>query len=220
MRLPGAVGQINYGEHLFDASGTITTGGTPQLILPKARSRSSLILVNLSAHNMYFEFGGARATATITNGAVSSCTVTNAGLFYTVAPTVEFLGGAYDNGTQISPTFGGVTGLPEFPAPHAPAGKLAAAHCVMTGSAGALTVSSIVIDSGGSNYCYPPFVFLRNRPIDPFGVANPYQGSTASGILLLANGGSYTANGTICTTDAVSVYGTTTADAFCCKFSI
>jgi hypothetical protein len=218
MRLPGATGQSSYGEYLFDASGMITTGGTPQLVMGKARSRSSLILVNNSAHNMYFEFGGARATATLTSGVVTSVSVTNAGLFYSVAPTVEFLGGAFDNGNQTTPTFA-YNSLPEYPAPTSP-GSPAKAHCVMTGSAGALTISSIVVDSGGSNYAYPPYVFIRNRPWDYFGVANPFQGSATSGILLLANGGSYTANGTICTTDAISVYGTTTADAYCAKFSI
>jgi hypothetical protein len=218
MRLPGSVGQVNAGEYLFDASGLIVSGNTPQLVLPRARSRSSLIIVNNSAHNMYFEFGGPRATASLTSGAVSSVSVTNAGLGYTVAPEVQFLGGAFDNQFQQSPTFS-VTSLPEFPLPHG-AFKHAKGHCVMTGSSGAMTVSSIVIDDPGAGYLYPPYVFLRNSPNDPFGVANPYQGSVASGVLLLANGGSYTSNGTVCTTDQIAVLGTTTNDPYCCKFTI
>lgn len=59
--LVGIRGQV-YTDPLFDASGAITTGGTAQLILPMAKTRSSLILENTSDTNMLFEFGSARAT--------------------------------------------------------------------------------------------------------------------------------------------------------------
>lgn len=216
MRLPGATGQINSAEYMFDASGTITTGGTAQLVLPRARSRSSLILENISSVNILVEFGAARATATLTNGAVSAITVTNAGFGYTVAPIVEFLGGAYDNKNQITPTFT-LSGLPEWPAPTAPNGSPAKAHCVMTGAAGAMSISSIVIDDPGKGYAYPPYIFIRNSVNDPYGCAVP---SATSGVLLLANGGSYTSNGTICTTDQVAIFCATTGSAFTAKWTI
>lgn len=198
-------------DRLFDASGTITTGGTPQLILPQGETRSSLIITNTSSANMFFEFGAARATATLSGSGVASCAVTNAGFGYSLPPAVEFYGGAWTQNTPI-PTYT-LQGLPDFPSPSSPA----KAHCVMTGAAGSMTVSSIVIDSPGSGYCYPPFVFLVNRSLDPFGCAVP---SGTVGILLLANGGSYTANGSVCTTDQISVYCATTSSPFVCKFSL
>ena len=218
MRLPGAAVQLNQAEYLFDASGTITTGGTPQLVLPRARSRSSLVIQNLSSANMYFEFGGARASAALTGTSIGTITVTNAGLGYTLPPIVTFLGGAYDNQNQITPTFS-LVGLPEWPAPRAPNGRPAKAHCVMTGAAGSKTVSSIVVDDPGLGYAYPPYVFLQNDPNDPYGAANPFQGSVASGIELVAQGSYYT-NGTICTTDQLSVYCATTSSAFTVKWTI
>lgn len=216
MRLPGSVGQVNAGEILYDASGTITSGSAAQLVLPKAHSRSSLFFQNTSPNDMYLEIGGARATATLTNGVVTSVSVENAGFGYTVAPTVEFLGGAFGNGNQITPTFSGVTGLPDFMAPAAPNGSLAKAHCVMTGAAGAMSISSIVIDNGGKNYLYPPYVYLRNSLNDPFGSAIP---STSSGIVLTP-AGSYTVNATICTTDQIAVFCASATSSFTCKFSI
>ncbi len=165
---------------------------------------------------MVIEIGGARATATLSSGTVASCTVVNVGFGYSVPPTVEFLGGAWDSGYQITPTFT-TAGLPDFPSPTSPSGRPAKAHCIMTGSAGSQTVSSIVIDDPGAGYLYPPYVFLRNSRNDPFGCAVP---SATSGILLLANGGSYTSNGTICTTDQVAVYCSATSAAFTCKYSL
>lgn len=216
MRLPGAVGQVNNAEYLFDASGTISSGGTAQLLLPRARSRSSLIINNISDTAMYIEFGGARATASLSSGAVSSCSITNAGLGFSLAPTVHFLGGGYDNRYQTTPTFS-IVGLPEWPSPISPAGRPAKAHCVMTGSAPNMTVSSIVIDDPGAGYAYPPYVQLRNDPNDPYGCAVP---SATSGILLAASGGSYTPNGTVCSTDQFAVYCATSGKAFTVKWTL
>ena len=223
MRLPGSTGQFNDDEIFFDASGTIASATAGQFILPKQRSRSSLYIENISSANMYFEFGGARATAVLGTGTaagtIASVTVANAGMNYSIAPSVEIIGGGFGNGTMTTPTFS-LQGTPDYFSPVAPAGRHAKAHCVMTGSAGALTISSIVIDDPGANYQYLPYIYLRNRLNDPFGCANPYQSSTASGILLVANGGSFTANSTVCTTDQVSVFCGTLNAAFTVKYTL
>lgn len=211
--LVGFRGQISH-DRSYDASGTITTGGTAQLILPEARTRSSLILINISSVNMFFEIGGARATASLTNGTVTSCAITNSGFGYSRAPSVVFYGGAL--GAPGSPNItvtGALNSLPEYTSPSSPA----KAHCVMTGSAPNMSVSSIVIDSAGSGYAFPPYVYLANSALDPFGAATP---SATNGILLLANGGSYTPNGSVCITDQISVFCATTSSAYCCKFTL
>lgn len=212
MILIGAGGQYNAGQPLYDASGTIASGGTCQIILPRARARSSLILENISDTNMYVEFGGARATATLTGNIVTSCSVTNSGQGYSIAPLVEFYGGGNTGNNQNNPTFGSAT-LPDYPAPANPA----TAHCIMTGSAPNMSISSIVIDNQGSGYAIAPYVYLRNRHNDAYGVATA---SATSGMLLLANGGSYTPNGTVCTTDQISIFCATSGKAFTCKFSL
>lgn len=210
-KLVGSTGQYTGSEYLFDASGTIASGGTAQLLLPRAKSRSSLIIQNISDTNMLIEIGGARATAALSNGTVASCAITNAGMGFTKPPSVMFLGGGYTNQNQITPTFT-LPGCPCWPSPSNPA----QAHCLMTGAAGAQTVSSIVIDNPGSGYAYPPYVFLINDPSDPYGSAAP---SATSGIELISSGGSYTSNGTICTTDQIAIFCATSSKAFTCKFS-
>jgi hypothetical protein len=123
---------------------------------------------------------------------------------------VKFYGGANWNRNQ-APIYT-LSGLPEYPAPSHPA----TAHCVMTGSAPNMTISSISIDDPGAGYAYPPFVLLHNDELDPYGCSIP---STTNGILLAANGGSYTSNGTVCTTDQMALYCATTSAAFTCKFT-
>lgn len=219
MILPGAGGQQNRGQPLYDASGSITTGGTAQLLLPRALSRSSLIIENISDTNMFVDFGSARATATISSGQVNAVSVANAGFGFSVAPMVVFYGGAYTDPKMITPTYS-IAGLPGYPNPSNPnvadPGRPAKATCVMTGTAPNLSVSSISIDDPGAGYAYPPFVFLHNRFMDPYGCALP---SATVGILLVANGGSYTANGTVCTTDQVGIFCATTGKKFTCKFT-
>lgn len=197
--------------HLFDRSGTIASGATPQLLLPVQLSRSSLIIQNLSTDNMYVTIGAPPATCALTSGAVSSATVGNAGQGYSIAPTVTFYGGQNAN-RNAYPTYA-LAGTPEYPSPS----SVAKAHCVMSGSAPNMTISSIVIDSGGSGYAYPPFVFIKNNSMDPFGFSIP---SSTNGILLIASGGSYTSNGSICTTDQIGIVAATMGDAFTCKFSL
>lgn len=208
--LVGIRGQ-RYTDHMFDASGTITSGGTSQLVLPVGLVRSSLLIENISDTDMYFGIGGATATSTLTSGAVSSVSVGNAGLGYSRPPLVIFLGGAFDGG-RTSPTYT-VASSADYPSPSHPA----TAHCVMTGSAPNQTVSSISIDDGGSGYLFPPYVLLLNDPLDPFGSFNP---SATAGVLLKSGGGSYTPNGSVCTTDQISVFCASSSKAFTCKYTL
>ncbi len=196
---------------LYDASGTITSGGTAQLIMPVSNRRSSFLLQNISDTNMFIEFGPARAAATLSSGTVASVAVTNAGFNYTMAPKVVFFGGGNTGNNYNNPNFLSA-GLPDYPAPS----NIASAHCVMTGSAGNLSISSIVVDNPGSGYIKPPYVYLLNDPQDPFGCALP---SATSGFELLANGGSLSYNGSVCPTSQFAVYCATTSKAFTAKFT-
>lgn len=204
MHLVGARGQF-VRDFMYDASGTVTTGGTAQLILPEHALRTAFFIQNISNGNLLVEFGGARATAVLTNGVVTSVSVTNAGFGYTIPPRVKFFGGGdkNKNPTYLCP------GLPGNLSPSASA----SAHAVLVGGA----VSSIVIDSGGANYVEAPYVFLQSSEQDPYGAALP---SATVGALLSAGGGSLFYNGTTTTTDAISVYGGTTGQAFTVKYSI
>lgn len=207
MILPGASGQAtrHYG---FRADGTITTGGTAQLLLPESETRSFLLVHNISTGPLYIDFGAARAHCTLTSGVVSSIVVDNGGFGYTLPPVVQFLGGL----SGVSSTALNAAKDTSQPVPTAAyGGSQASAIAVLSGGA----VTSITIQSGGSGYQCPPYVFLRNQPQDPFGVASA---SATSGILLPANGGSYYVNGTACPTDAISIYGATTGQAFTCMW--
>ncbi len=216
MMLVGASGQQLH-HPLYDASGTIASGGTAQLLLPEAKSRAFLLVMNISDTDMYLEIGGARATCSLTNGAVSSFTITNAGFNYTAPPIVELLGG----GNGGNPAYLGV-GQPGYPAP-GDAGNTAArysdmtqqrvakAHAVLTGGA----VSGFEIEDPGAGYAAAPYVFMRNSLRDPFGVAIP---SATSGILLPSSGGAYYVNGTACTTDALAIFCTSGSKSFVCRW--
>ena len=197
--------------HLYDVSGTITSGGTAQLLLPVSLMRASFSIQNISDTAMYLAIGAPPATCTLSSGTVSTVTAGNAGAGYSRPPQVVFLGGANTNRAAL-PAYT-LSGLPDYPAPSHPA----QAHCVMTGAAGSQTISSIAIDDPGAGYAYPPFVLLVNDPLDPYGYSVP---SATNGILLAASGGSYTANGSVATTDQMSLYCATTGKAFTCKFSL
>jgi hypothetical protein len=198
MRLPGAAEQQNLVPY-FRADGSITAGGTPQLILPRAAPRSSLIIQNVSDTDMWFEFGGARATATLTSGKVTSITVTNGGFGFTYPPTIQFMGG----GANGNGRFLGVG----YPGQNSPS-KPARAHCVLTSG----VVTSIVVDDGGSGYATAPYVQLLNDANDPFGCADPSSGS-GSGILL-STGKSVYLGHTIVSTDALAVYCASSSKKF------
>lgn len=208
MMLPGAGGQ-HVPTRFFDASGTITAGGTAQLVVPSAHKRSSFVFQNLSSANMFLEFGSARATATLSSGTVASCSITNAGFGFSLPPSVRFYGGT--NLQQSMPAYT-LQGLPDWDSPS----SVAKAHCVMAGSAPNMTVLSITIDDPGSGYAYPPYVFLINDPRDPYGCAVP---SATVGIELLPQG-SYVSNGVIQITDQISVFCATISSAYAFKYTL
>lgn len=207
-------------DHYFTADGTIASGNTAQLLLPERKSTSFLVVQNNSSAALWIEIGGARATATLTNDTVTSCTVTNGGFGYKLPPKVIFFGGGNGGNSLCS----GV-GLPTWPAPGdpgfaAPRGgsvtaRPAKGHAVLTSG----VVTSIVIDDPGSGYLAAPYVFLENDILDPFGVADPFFGSANSGIQLGSSGGSYYVNGTHCPTDAIAIWGATTGQAFSCRWA-
>lgn len=188
---------------VYRADGKIATGGTPQLVLPRAAPRSSLLLQNTSSSDtLYFEFGGARATATVSGGAVTAITVTNAGFGYTYAPSVYFLGGGnLSNGRDLG------LGYPNQSAPS----NFAQAHCVLSGGA----ISSIVIDNPGSGYDCAPYILLLNDPNDNYGAAVP---STSSGFKL-SPGQWLQQDSNVVSTDQISVYGATTNDSWFCQYT-
>jgi hypothetical protein len=217
MKLVGSGGQ-QARHFLYDASDAIDVGGTAQLLLAERISCSHLLIQNLSAGPLYLEFGSARATATLTSGAVSSCTVTNAGFNFTIAPRIEFMGGGNDFGG------GGVAGMganrtylglnqPNGSSPSRPA----KGRAVMTGSAGNLSLSSITIDDGGANYAIAPYVFIFNDRNDPYGCAVPAANIEGS-ILLPAQSAPLIYNGSVCPTDPIAIIGATTGQAFTCRW--
>lgn len=200
-------------DPIYDASGVIGSGGT-QLVLPVHQSRAHFFFQNNGTHAMWVEFGSARATATISGGAVASISVANAGFNFTYPPNVRFAGGGNAGNSKF-------LGLNQ-PGGEGPNTKLtqatpATAHCVMTSSAVAGNkVSSIVVDNGGAGFVIAPFVFIYNDQLDPYGCAVP---SSGVGIQVGAGGGSIYYNGTACPTDSVAVFGTAN-DAFTCKWMV
>lgn len=157
---------------------------------------------------MYLEFGSARATATLTSGAVSSCSITNGGFGFTVAPVVTFLGGGNTGWNMNDASFLGC-GQPTYPSPS----DFAKGRAVLTAG----VVSSITVDHGGVSYAKAPYVFIHNSRKDPFGCADPNYGSNKSGIFLPGNTANSTwQSGTTCCTDAIAVYCATTGKAFTC----
>jgi hypothetical protein len=142
-------------------------------------------------------------TAVLTGGVVTSFTIQNAGFGYTRPPRFEAFGGGNGNSSFLG------VGQVGYPSPNVPV----KARCVLT--AGALT--SLVIDNPGSGYVTPPYIALRNDPLDLMGCADPSIGG-GSGIFLGATQ-SYYVNGTACTTDQVAVYGSGSgAQAFTCIY--
>lgn len=195
MKLVSATNQQKR-DFLYDSSGT-TVGGTAKLVLARSMARSLLYIKNTSAGPLWVEFDGARATAALTSGAVSSCAITNAGFGYTVPPLVRFVGGGYaGNSSYLG------LGQPNGASPNSMnglTGRTASAHAVLTGGA----VSSIVIDDGGVGYITAPYVQLISSDLDPYGCAVP---STGVGWALAA-GEALTFGATCCPTEAMSIFG-------------
>ena len=190
MKLPGAGGQQKQ-DFLYNAD-TLLTGSTAQLALGRSQSRSVLLLQNTSQSNsMYVEIGFGTAHATLSGNSVSSVTIDNAGFNYTKPPVIRFLGGG-------GPTpFLGLN-QPNGLAPTNPATGVA----VLSGS----SISSVVIENGGSGYLIAPYVQIIGSDLDPYGCATP---SSSSGMVLPAAMTAPIAfNGVGCPTDPVAVTGT------------
>jgi hypothetical protein len=210
MILVGASGQATK-HYAFRADGSITTGGTPQLLLPETETRSFFVFQNNSSAPLWLEFGCARAHATVSGGVVTAVTVDNGGFGFTLPPKIDFIGGlagvtstSANSGLDIAqpgPRFAYGGSLP------------ASAVAVLGGGA----VTSITVTNGGKGYTNVPMVFLHNIKEDPFGCADPSSGS-GSGVQVIANGGSYYVNGTACPTDAIAVYGANTSQKFTCMW--
>lgn len=196
-------------------AGSIATGGTAQLLMPQDPQRYYIAIQNTSDTVMRVGIGAATATAALTSGAVSSVSVVNAGMGFTYAPKVVFVNGGYPStpnpGSPGSPWTEGVGGgLGPFQGPT----RTASAVCVMTGSAGALTIASITVQDGGAGYQAAPYVYLQNDPRDPLGCFAP---SATVGWYLAANGGSRTWENNAVTTDAFSIFCASSSKTFECE---
>ena len=190
----------------FDYSGTITAGGTAQLMVPQRRSCSHLIIANNSTGNLLIQFGVRPATAVLTSGVVTSVTVNDAGFGFQYIPNVTFLGG----GNANDPTMTTGATMPGWPSPFVPASGRAVLSGGTTGS-----ITSITIDNGGSGYLAAPYVLIEADRRDATGVG---VASLTQGLPVLGNGGSYYINGTACPTSAISVWGATTGQAYVAKW--
>jgi hypothetical protein len=199
---------------LFCADGAIATANVAQLVLPEVPARSFLKLQNLSAGPLWFEFGSARAVATISGGSLSAVTVINGGFNFTVAPAIHFWGGGHGgNSSYLGLGQPGGQGVDS----RIGAAQVPVAHCVMASAAPnpGLMVSSIVIDTPGAGFATAPYVFISNVSLDPYGCAAPAVGV---GMLLTAGSDPYIVNGTSCHTDPIAVFGATKGQAFLCRW--
>lgn len=193
---PGIRGQTNL-DDLLDFSGSVSVGGTPQLITPQQPRRLSLFIANLGAANtITIGIGPPKCVAVISNGSVTSITPNNAGIGYAVRPNVRILGGMIDGDYQAGPS------VP------------AQAHAVMAGVAPNQTISSIVIDAPGSGYLVAPLVYLEN-PLPTLGGGATIPSAVAG--IPLPPGWNLSFSGSILVpTSAVAVFSPGT-DAFVCK---
>lgn len=206
MYRPGSSGQQAVHDY-FDNSGLIATANTAQIMMPQRKSCTHLVLVNTSAEILMIQVGIAPAVATITNGAVTAVSVSDAGFGFHCEPEVYFYGGGNANDPQ---SFGAT--MPGWPTPN----HVAKGRCIMGASAlGGLQINSIEIDDPGSGYLAAPFVYLVPSRRDPTGVGLP---SATVGIGLAAAGGNYYLNGTACFTTAISVWGGTQGQTYTAKW--
>lgn len=194
-------------DPLYAADGLITLGGTSQLILPRMKSRTYLLLQNQSNAAMYFEIGGARATVAISGGLLTTFTITNGGFGYTQPPTVHLYGGGQVNGNAGS-TVG--AGQPTWDAPS----NIGKATAVIDGSG---IVTSITLNHPGSGYIRAPYVFLEHTDADARGAANPFFGSAPTGIMLNSGDPPFVFSA-MCPTGPVAVYCPDTNAPFACRY--
>lgn len=195
----------NVQDYLYAADGAIAATNVSQLLLPRAKSRSYLFIQNLSANAMNVEIGSARATASITSGAVTGFTITNGGFGYVKPPRVLCQGGGPVEGNSGAGL--GAT-LPDWPAPSRPAKGLA----VINGSG---VVTGITLVDPGAGYLQAPYVQLISDENDAIGVADPYFNTTRRGYQLAQNASIEFQFQ--CPTDAVAIVGTE-ADRFVCRW--
>lgn len=193
-------------DELYFADGTITAGGTSQLILPRHRARSYLLIQNKSNAQMWFEFGGARATVAISGGALTTFTITNGGFGYIRPPKVLILGaGPVDGDAGANVGAGSAT----WPAPS----NIGTAVPTVAGG----IITGIVASNPGSGYTRVPKVVLESANVDAIGCADPFFGSVPSGILLNSGAPPLVFAG-ICPTGPVAVYCPDTSAAFACRY--
>jgi hypothetical protein len=214
MQLLGAANQQRR-DILYDASSTIASGGTAQLVLAESKSRSFLLLQNLSDTIMFVQIGAALAHANLTSGVVTSVTIDNGGQGFTYPPDVQFLGGGPIklDGRNVNTTVVSAT-QPGYDAPS----NVATGVAVLAGFGG--VVNSVTITNGGSGYITPPYVLITNPLRDPAGCLTP---SATSGIALAignagAAGSQLIFNGTNCPTGPVSIFCSATGKAFTVKW--
>lgn len=193
-------------DELYVADGLITLGGTSQLILPRMNARSYLLLQNKSNASMYFEIGGARATVSLSGGALNTFTITNGGFGYVQAPKVRLLGGGPPGG-NAGANFG--AGQPTWDAPS----NVGTAVATIAGG----IVTAIAVENPGSGYLRAPYVLLESTDADGYGCANPFFGSATSGILL-NSGDPPLIFAAQCPVGAVSVYCPDTDAPFACRY--
>ena|SRR5208282_18547 len=206
MYLIGARGQ-QVADRRYRFFGAIASATASQLVSPIPTSRAYLFFQNLSnSAVMYVGAGSALATATISGGSVTGCTINNGGFGFTAAPIIEFLGGAaYCPLVGLGPSG---AGMPGYAAPNNfpnnAGGRPAIAHTVLTGG----VITSIVIDDPGAGYAFAPYVDIRNADSDRYGCFDPFYGSVAAGFLIGPNQ-SYFENGTNQCVEQISVFSTT-----------
>jgi len=215
MQLPGTQGQ-QLPHRCYRLDGTITAGGTSQLVTPIPLSRSHYLFQNTSSAGMYLEFGSARAKATISGGAVTAVTILNGGFGFTMPPSIDFQGGAgFDSHISLGPSGAGLPGYASpNNAPNNAGGRPAVAHAVLTGG----VVTSIVIDDLGAGYAFALWMDIKNRPADRYGCADPYYGSVNSG-QYVPPGGAYYMNHTFTDTEQISVWCATTGATYFFRWS-
>lgn len=207
MQFPGLV-YANTATLRF--SGTVTTGGTAQIIMPQDYGRYYMYIQNTSSTDLRIGIGAPTGTATVSSGVITGITANNAGLRYSYAPKVMLIGGGYSNmpnpGSPGSPWTEGTGGGLGFQSPT----RVGAAVAVMTGSAPNQTIASVTVQDGGAGYIAAPFVYFQPDPRDPYGCFAP----SATAGTILAPYGSRTWESTAVCACAVSVYGGTNGQSF------
>lgn len=211
MYLIGARGQQTP-DRTYRLDGSILVAGVSQIVTPIPLSRGNYVFQNTSAEVLFLEFGSARASAQITGGTVTGCTILNGGKGFLKPPIIDFQGGGpYGPQVGVGPGGAGMPGYasPTYVSAQTPA-RPARAHCVLTAG----VVSSIVIDDPGQGYAFAPWVDIVNDPADRYGGADPFYAGIAQGQMVGASGGAYYVNGTAVDTEQMYVYGATAGQTY------